>query len=1003
MANRSVANGAGCFFNMRFWVIEKTLLPAISALMLVLFFACSLPAPLQAQTTYNINRFAGTVTPGFSGDGGAAAAAQLNTPTGIALDASGNVYFADTMNNRIRKIDLKGIIVTVAGSGAAGFGGDGGVATAAQLNNPRGIAVDTAGNFYVSDTQNHRIRRVSSNGIITTVAGIGTAGYGGDGGAATAATINTPEGIAVDSLGNIYFADTNNHRIRRIALNGIITTFAGTGVQNFGGDGGPAGGAMLNTPTGVAVDSVGQVYIADYGNYRIRRVDSNGVINTIAGNGSWGVGFDGGPATRAPVSNPTGLAVDSSGNIFFTEKYNGRVRMVTADGTIYSIAGTGVYGYSGDGGAALAADLNYLEGVAVDAKGQVYIPVYHYVNNSVVYGQSAIRLLNATAQACTYMIGALNPSPPRFPVNGGSGTLQVIAGANCAWTASVSGPSGLTLSGTSFVGTGTVSYRVASTSCPYPYWTILISATNFKQYIGISQIGVNTTSITLSSLSPSQTPAGGPSFTLTVNGSGFTSGMQVLWNGSSRPTTYLGSTQLSAQIAAADIATPGTASVSVSSYNAACSSWSFSSNELTFLITGPPTITSIAPAGVAVCSPDFTMTVNGTGFVSGFLVGSGSTVLWNGSSRKTTYVSPTQLTALIPASELIVVGTASITVLNPDQQVSKAFPFSVLPPTISTLSPLFASKGGPAFQLLVNGDSFTPGMVVQWNGANRPTSFVNSSQLAVAIPASDITQVGTVNITVANGACGNSNTVSFPIYPQAAIEVINITTTVPPADQPKARVTLSTPSPCAVSGQLSLSFTDNSDVSLTSNPEIVFVKDSNSSPTIDFTIAQGTQAAQFSGLPAGTPGDQAIFQTGTVAGSIRLTTSMTCGGSPFPEMQRDLTIPRSIPVISSLEVSRTSSGFNVVVLGYSSSRSLQTANFSFAPRPGSNLSNAVHALNINNPAATWYGDSQSFPFGSKFKMTVPFTFSGDINAIGSVAVNISNVIGSSDSRSASFP
>lgn len=1000
MANRSVASGAGCIFKMGFWVIEKTPSPAISDFMLVLVFACSLAAPLQAQTTYNINRFAGTVTPGFSGDGGAATSAQLNTPTGIALDASGNVYFADTMNNRIRKIDSNGIIVTVAGNGVAGFGEDGGIATAAQLNNPRGIAVDTVGNLFVSDTQNHRIRKVNSSGIITTLAGSGTAGYGGDGGAATAATINTPGGIAVDSSGNIYFADTKNHRIRRIAPNGIIATLAGTGVQNFGGDGGPAGGAMLNTPTGVAVDRVGQVYIADYANYRIRRVDSNGVINTIAGNGSWGVGFDGGPATRAPVSNPTGLAVDSSGNIFFTEKYNGRVRMVTADGTIYSIAGTGVFGYSGDGGAALAADLNYLEGVAVDAKGQVYVPVYHYVSNSTVSGQSAIRLLNATAQACTYTIGALNPSPARFPVNGGSGTIQVMAGANCAWTASVSGPSGLTLSGTSFVGSGTVSYRVASTSCPYPHWTILISAANFKQYIGISQIGVGTTSITLSSLGPSQTPAGGPSFILTVTGSGFSSGMQVLWNGSSRPTTYLSSTQLSAQISAADIATPGTASVSVSSYNAACSSWSFSNN-LTFLITGPPTITSITPARVAACSPNFTMTVNGTNFMSGFLVG--SIVRWNGLSRTTTYVSPTQLTVLIPASDLTAAGTVSITVLNPDKQVSKAFPFSVLPPTISTLSPLFASRGGPDFQLLVNGDSFTPGMVVQWNGANRPTSFVNSSQLAVAIPASDIAQVGTVSITVANGTCGGSNTATFPIYPQAAIEVINLTTTVPPADQPKARVTLSTPSPCAVSGQLSLSFTDNSDAGLTNNPEIVFVKDSNSSPTINFTIAQGTQAAQFSGLPAGTPGDQAIFQSGTVAGSIRLTTSMTCGGTPFPEMQRDLTVPRTVPVISSLVVSRTSGGFDLVLLGYSSSRSLQTANFNFAPRPGSNLSNAVHSLNINNPAATWYGDSQSFPFGSKFKMTVPFTYSGDINAIGSVTVNISNVIGSSDNKSANFP
>jgi sugar lactone lactonase YvrE len=1002
MANRSAASSASHFFKVRFYFIEKAFLLAIRDFLLVLVFLCSLVAPLQAQNTYNINRFAGTTTPGFSGDGGAATSAQLDTPTGIALDASGNVYFADTMNNRIRKIDSNGIIATVAGNGVWGFSGDGGMATAAQLNYPRGIAVDAAGNLYVSDTQNHRIRRVNSSGIITSLAGNGTAGYGGDGGPAATALINTPGGIAVDSSGNIYFADTNNHRIRRIAPNGTITTLAGTGAKGFSGDGSAATGALLNTPAGVAVDSRGQVYIADTANNRIRQVNSNGIISTIAGNGNMGFGFDGGAATRAPLFNPAGLALDSSGNIFFTDKYNYRVRMVTAAGSIYSIAGTGQSGYAGDGGAALAADLQNLEGIAVDAKGRVYVPVYHNVYNSVAYGQSAIRLLNATAQTCTYSIGTLNPSPPSFRVDGGPGTVQVNTGGNCSWTAASSDSTWLTLSTTSFMGNGTLFYSVAPTTCPTRYGVITISATNFKQYIYINQYGT-LLNVVLSSLSPNQTPAGGPSFALTVTGSGFTAGMEVLWNGSSRPTTVLSSTQLTAQISAADIATPGTASVAVRLYYPACFS-EIRSNSMTFLITGPPIITSITPASVAACSPDFTMIVNGTNFLPsfpGFL--EGSTVRWNGSSRTTTYVSPTQLNVFISASDLTAAGTASITVLNPNQQVSNAFPFSVLAPAINALSPTSASEGGPAFQLTVNGNNFGPGMVVQWNGSDRPTSFVNSSQLSVAIPASDIARAGTASIAVINRNCVNSNTTFFSIYPQAAIEVINITTTVPPAEQPIARVTLSSPSPCAVSGQLSLSFTDNSDASLNNNPEIVFIKDSNSSSTINFTVAQGAQSAQFSGLPAGTPGDQAIFQSGTVAGSIRLITSMTCGGAPFPELQRDLTVPRTVPVISSLTVSLTTGGFDLVILGYSSSRSLQTANFSFAPRPGSSLSNAVHSLNINNPAATWYADSQSFPFGSKFKMTVPFTYSGDISAIGSVTVNIGNVIGSSDSKSANFP
>src|SRR5208337_173469 len=239
---------------------------------------------------------------GFGGDGGPASQAQLNQPEGVAVDASGNLYIADTDNNRIRKISPNGIIPTVAGNGIAGFSGDGGPASQAQLNHPEGVAVDAQGNLYIADTGNNRIRKISPNGIITTVAGNGIAGFGGDHGPASQAQLNHPEGVAVDASGNLYIADTDNDRIREVR-NGVIVTIAGD--AGFSGDGGPASQAQLNHPEGVAVDASGNLYIADTGNNRIRKISPKGIITTVAGNGM-----------PAILNAPTGIALDASGNLF---------------------------------------------------------------------------------------------------------------------------------------------------------------------------------------------------------------------------------------------------------------------------------------------------------------------------------------------------------------------------------------------------------------------------------------------------------------------------------------------------------------------------------------------------------------------------------------------------------------------------------------------------------------------------------------------------------------
>jgi len=239
---------------------------------------------------------AGLGTSGFSGDGGPATTAQLRLPDGVTVDSAGNLYIADKENNRIRKITNAGIISTVAGNGTRGFSGDGGPATAAQLYNPTGVAIDSAGNLYIADPVVDRIRKVTTTGIISTVAGNRTRGFSGDGGLATAAQLFLPTGVAVDSAGNLYIADEGNvaigdsgsQRIHKVTTAGIISTVAGNGTRGFSGDGGLATAAQLNFPSGVAVDSAGNLYIADKGNKRIRRVTTAGIISTVAGNGNSG-------------------------------------------------------------------------------------------------------------------------------------------------------------------------------------------------------------------------------------------------------------------------------------------------------------------------------------------------------------------------------------------------------------------------------------------------------------------------------------------------------------------------------------------------------------------------------------------------------------------------------------------------------------------------------------------------------------------------------------------
>ena len=357
------------------------------------------------------------------GDGGQALAAQLEQPEGIVVDPAGNFYIADAANNRVRKVTPAGVISTVAGTGHQGFSGDNGPASAAQLNQPYGLALDAAGNLYIADYGNQRVRAIGTNGNITTVAGDGQSGAYADGGLATAALLLGPHDLATDAAGNLYVSELLGHRVRQVAPGGIISTVAGTGIAGYGGDGGPATAAQLDQPAGLALDGAGNLYILDSRNNRIRKVlAGTGTISTVCGQqtfnaqnftysvtlfglaangagdlyfldiansaawqlnpagvltqvagvpGGGGYTGDGQPALQTALIDPIEVALDAAGDLYISEFQ--RVRAVSAaTGIINTVAGNGTFGFSGDGGSALMAVLNTPTGLALN-NGSLYI------------------------------------------------------------------------------------------------------------------------------------------------------------------------------------------------------------------------------------------------------------------------------------------------------------------------------------------------------------------------------------------------------------------------------------------------------------------------------------------------------------------------------------------------------------------------------------------------------------------------------------------------------
>jgi len=339
-----------------------------SAIVVLGLVLCAWPAQAQVITTV-----AGSGAEGFSGDGGLAISASFKYPRATPVDFTGAVYIADSNNYRIRKVSSSGMIETLAGTGVMGYSGDGGLAVNAELSDASGLVVDGDGNVYVADASNRRVRKITPGGVITSIAGTGIQGFSGDGGPASSAMLGRPFSLAMDAGGNLYIADSAGERIRKIDFNGTITTIAGNGHAGFSGDGGLAVNASLQTPVGVAVDQAGNVYIADGDNNRIRKVSSSGIISTFAGNGSGGFSGDGGLAVDATINIPYDVAVDGAGNVYIADAGNNRIRRVSTSNIITTVAGTDTNGFGGDGGPATQAILNFPWGLAIDPGGNVYV------------------------------------------------------------------------------------------------------------------------------------------------------------------------------------------------------------------------------------------------------------------------------------------------------------------------------------------------------------------------------------------------------------------------------------------------------------------------------------------------------------------------------------------------------------------------------------------------------------------------------------------------------
>jgi len=620
----------------------------LTILLLVLFAGSLLWG--QSATSFLITTVAGNGTVGYSGDGGPATSATLQSPGAVAVDGSGNLYVADQNNNVVRKVATNGIITTVAGNGTAGYSGDGGLATSASLSmaNVSNMAVDASGNLYIPDYFNMRVRKVNPSGVITTVAGNGTRGFSGDGGLATSASLYAPTAVAVDSVGDLFIADSDNYRVRKVTPGGVITTVAGDGGQGSSGDGGSATSAAL-WPFSVAVDGSRNLYVLDSASSNafrgaLRKVSPAGIISTVYRWSAIPGTFGGGPNS---------VATDSSGNLFVTDWVLNLVEKVTPAGVIATVAGNGTQGFSGDGGPATAASLSSPVGVAVGATGNVFFSDG---------GNQRVRELFASqpTSGCLY---SLDHQSQSFGPNGGSGSVGLLTSANgCAWLAS-SNSSWITItSSNSGTGNSAVTYSVApNTNSASRTGSLSIAGLVFS----INQTGIQCSeSINASSVAVSSEGESGSIVTVTASAPDCTWTVQssVSWILISSGNVETGNGTVIYTVG------PNTGGFRTTIINIA--GQGFTVNQAS---SGPPAINAggivNSASSVAPVAAGSLASVYGTFPIAVFTQANGSqwpttlsgvSVQFNGISAPLYYVSPTQINLQIPW-EMSGVNAASVT------------------------------------------------------------------------------------------------------------------------------------------------------------------------------------------------------------------------------------------------------------------------------------------------------------------------------------------------------
>jgi CRISPR/Cas system CMR-associated protein Cmr3 (group 5 of RAMP superfamily) len=771
-----------------------------------------------------ISTVAGNGREGSFGSNILATGAELNTPAGIAADAQGNFYFADYYNNIVRKVTNFGVIETIAGNGVAGYSGDSGAATSAELSDPWGIALDASGNVYLSDLGNCRIRKVSAaSGTISTVAGNGSCGFAGDGGAATSAELGFPAGIALDRNGNLYIADQTNERVRKVTASGVISTVAGNGTQGYAGDGGAATSAELYTPATVSVDGSGNLYISDRENNRIRKVSSTGTITTFAGNGTPGYTGDGGLATAAEISNPVGVWADSSGNVLIADSNNNVMRKVNSKGIISTVAGNGSYGYSGDGGFAILARMEQPYAVAEDSLGNLYITD---TGNEVV-------------RKVTYNTPVPAATPAISPAGGTYTSIQTVtitdatAGATIYYTTNGSTP---TTASTKYTGAITVS---ASET---------IEAIAVATGYSTSAVAKAAYTITLPAATPAISPAGGTYTSIqTVTITDATAGATIYYttNGTA-PTTastkYTGAITVSSSetVEAIAVATGySTSAVATAAYT----------------ITLPAATPAISPAGGTYTSAQTVTITDAT---------AGATIYYttNGSAPTT---ASTKYTGAITVSSSETIEAIAVATGYSTSAVAKAAYTITLP----AATPAIAPAGGTytSIQTVTITDATAGATIYYTTNGSAPTTASTKYTGAITVSSSETIEA----IAVATG------------YSTSAVATAVYTITLPaatPAIAPAGGTYTSTQTVTitdATAGA-TIYYTTNGTAPTTSSTKYAGAITVSSSETVEaIAVATGystsavAKAAYTITLPAATPAIAPAGGTYTSAQTVTIT------------------------------------------------------------------------------------------------------------------------------------